>query len=467
MLRASAVAEKAGVPSVSIVATPFIRQAGIIAKGLGMPGLSIAEYPGVPMTDSPETVSEKAATHLVEPIVQGLARSGVTDKKAEATTVINARDIVFRGTLAEVQDHFIAREWSDGLPIIPPTLATVLAFLRYTDRQPDEVLGVLSPDNRQATVWNVAVNGVMAGCRPEYMPILLAVVDAILNPEFRFEDAGATPGWEPLITLSGPLIKQLDFNCGAGVMRMGRQANSSVGRFLRLYMRNVAGFRILPTGSDKGSIAGSFHVVLAENEAAVAGIGWQPFSADQGFAAADNVVTVQSVVSVSPPIYSAGDNAESHMQVLAEAIGDETRLRCFGAHAKGRYWPLLVLGPAVAAAIASSGWSKDDIRRYLYEKLKIRASLSERYAWHAGITSLSLKEQVRLGILEPHFAQSDDPDREVPVMIKPEWLGIVISGDPGRNQSKAYINNHIHGQRVSSRVQLPKAWDELRSGRAS
>ncbi|MBI4190393.1 MAG: hypothetical protein HY525_07620 [Betaproteobacteria bacterium] len=465
MLRASAAAEKAGVPSVSIVATPFMKQAAVIAKGLGMPNLSIAEYPGVPMTDSQEVVREKTAAHLVQQIVRGLAHLESVAEKAEPGIRDGVRAVVFRGTLAEVQDHFIAQQWSDGLPIIPPTLAAVSAFLRYTDRELEEVIGVLPPENRQATVWNVAVNGVMAGCRPEYMPILLAIVDAILDPEFHFEDAGATPGWEPLVILSGPLIEQLDFNCGAGVMRIGRQANSSIGRFLRLYIRNVAGSRILPTGSDKGSIAGSFHVVLAENESAVAELGWQPFSVDQGFAAGENVVTVQSVVSVSPPIYSGGFTAESHMEVIAEALGDETRLRCFGGHGNGRYFPLLLLGPAIAEVIVRSGWSKNDIRRYLYDRLKIRAGLSERYAWHAGLTSFSLEEKVRLGILEPRYASSADPNREVPVMIKPEWLGIVVSGDPGRNQSKAYINNHIHGQRVSRLVRLPRAWNELRRER--
>ncbi len=455
MLRASAVAEKAGVPSVSIVSTPFMKQAAVIARGLGLPDLSIAEYPGVPMTDSAQTVREKTAAQLVEQIVKGLASLVPMAAGKEPPASTGARSVVFRGTLAEVQEHFLAQQWSDGLPVMPPTPAAVAAFLRHTDRDPGEVLGVLPPENRQATVWNIAVNGVMAGCRPEYMPILLAIVEAVLDPDFHIEDAGSTPGWEPLIILSGPLIRTLDFNDGAGVMRMGRQANTSIGRFLRLYIRNVAGSRILPSGSDKGSIAGSFHVVLAENEAAVAELGWQPFSVDQGFVAGDSVVTVQSVVSVSPPIYTGGDTAESHMQVITEALADETRLRCFGAHLTGCYFPLLVLGPAIAEAIARSGWRKDDIRRYVADRLKIRVGLAERYAWHAGLTSFSIAGQVRLGIIGPQFGGADDPEREIPVMIRPERLGIVLSGDPGRNQSRAYINNHVQGQRVSRRVRSP------------
>lgn len=454
-------------PSVSIVATQFMTQAAVIAKGLGMSNLRIAEYPGVPMTDSQEALRHKTSMHLIQQIVEGLTHLE-SEPGPEALGMRGGmHDIVFRGTLAEVQDYFIAQQWSDGLPIVPPTLAAVSAFMRYTDRAPEEIVGVLPPENRQATVWNVAVNGVMAGCRPEYMPILLAIIEVIQDPEFRLEDAGSTPGWEPLVILNGPLIQQLDFNCGAGVMRIGRQANSSIGRFLRLYIRNVAGCRILPADSDKGSIAGNFHVVLAENEAAVAELGWKPFSVEQGFAAGENVVTVQSVVSVSPPIYTGGSAADSHMEVIAEVLGDEMRYWCCTGFNQGRWFPLLVLGPAIAAAIAGSGWSKDDIRHYLYEKIKIRAGLAEHYAWHIGLTSLSLEKQVQLGILQPHYATSKDPNREVPVIIKPEWLGIVVSGDPGRNQSKAYINNHIHGQRISRAVRLPRDWNNLLPKKAS
>src|SRR5690606_28807769 len=115
------------------------------------------------------------------------------------------REIVFRGDLEEVNDHFYRAGWSDGLPIVPPTIDRVERFLRYTDRAPDEVIGVCPPENREATIWNTAVTGVMAGCRPEYMPVLIAIVEAITQPEFRLQDAGSTPGWEPVVTVSGEI----------------------------------------------------------------------------------------------------------------------------------------------------------------------------------------------------------------------------------------------------------------------
>jgi hypothetical protein len=377
------------------------------------------------------------------------------------------RDIVFRGTLADVQEHFHAQHWTDGLPIIPPTIDRVEEFLHFIDRSADEDLGVLLPERRHATIWNVAVNGVMAGCRPEYMPILVAIAEAIADPDFRIEDGGSTPGWEPLVTLNGPLIKELDFNSGPGVMRVGSQANTSIGRFLRLYMRNVPGLR--PGETDKGTIGAGFNVVLAENEDACAELGWLPYSVEQGFAAGENVVTVRSVVAVSPPVYSGGHQGEGHARVLARYIGSSQLVfwSLFAALIYRKWFPLFVLSPMVAGVLARDGWSKADLRRYLYENARVRAGDLEEYVRGSGITGqtedYSLQGEVEHGA-PAHYAESDDPDRMVRAFFSPESIGIIVAGDPARNQSRAYMNNHEQGPPVSKRVQLPARWTELRAG---
>lgn len=454
-MRASSVAEKAGVPAVSVVATGFLRQAQAIAKALGAEGMAIAEYPGVPLTDSREELRNKVEQSIIEDVIKGLT----TQAKGSVKPVEpQPRDIVFTGTLREVQEHFHKNLWSDGLPVIPPTIEEVQRFLAFTERGPDEVVGILMPENRQATIWNVAVNGVMAGCRPEYMPILIAAVEAIADPEFRVEDAGSTPGWEPLIVLSGPIIKQLDFNYGAAVMRIGRQANSSVGRFLRLYLRNVAGLRIPPGATDKGSIAQNFNVVLAENEDAVAELGWQPYSVDRGFKAGDNVVTVLSSVGSTLPTYTAGDTALEHLETLADLFVRALVSWSLGWIAEARGYPLIILGPAVASIIARGGFSKDDIKHYLYEHMTTTATYVEKLAIERG-TSFTFRDYVERGVISPEYCQSDDPQRPVPIFTRPDWISIVVSGDPGRNQSKAYAQNHKQGMPVSKKVVLPVDWE--------
>ncbi|MDO8672327.1 MAG: UGSC family (seleno)protein, partial [Dehalococcoidia bacterium] len=189
MVRASIEAEKAGIRTCSIVAGAFAPQARAVSQAMGFSNLALAEYPGVILFDRAEEFQERVAGAVVDQIVDSLARSlEMTVVEAEP----GPRDIVFAGTLDEVQEHFHKKLWSDGLPVIPPTIERVERFLRFTDRSPEEVLGRLPPEKREATVWNVAVNGVMSGCRPEYMPILLAIVEAISEPVWRIEDAGST-----------------------------------------------------------------------------------------------------------------------------------------------------------------------------------------------------------------------------------------------------------------------------------
>ena len=198
-------------------------------------------------------------------------------------------DIVFEGTFDEVNRFYYENDWSDGLPIVPPTPDRVAQFLRFCDRPAQTELGVLLPDKRRATVWNVAVNGVMAGCRPEYMPILVALVEAMADPRYGVEHSGNTPGAETLIILNGPLIKELGFNYEQGALRDGVQANTTIGRFWRLYLRNVAGF--LHHRTDKGTFGNTWRVVLAENEDALRRIGWTTIAADEGVPGG-NAVTI-------------------------------------------------------------------------------------------------------------------------------------------------------------------------------
>ncbi|MBI2906631.1 MAG: hypothetical protein HYX92_03125 [Chloroflexi bacterium] len=442
-MRASAATERTGIPSVSLVASGFVQQAHAIAKALGAENLPVAEYPGVPMIDSNEELRNKVERALVNHVIKGVTAS-VTDSTKPVEP--GPRDVIFKGALDEVQEHFHKNLWTDGLPIIPPTLNRLEEFLRFTDRSPDEVIGVLLPENREATAWNVAVNGVMAGCRPEYMPVLVAIVEAIAEPDFRIEDAGSTPGWEPLVIVNGSIVKELDFNYGSGVMRVGRRANTSIGRFLRLYMRNVPGLRIPPGATDKGSIAQTFNVVLAEDEDAVAELGWDPFSVDRGFKPGENVVTVQSVVSTSPPCYSGGHTPVEHLQTIVEVIGRTMAYKTPSAIHQGRLYPLFVVSPSVAGVLARGGWTKNRIREYLFENIRAPASLIERVAWGQGETDFHLPKE---------YCQSMDPDRLIPVLFKPEWIGIVVSGDPGRNQSKGYVQNHKQGPPVSKKIAQP------------
>jgi hypothetical protein len=462
-MRACKTAEETGVPAFAVVSTGFLRQAHASARSLGIEGACIAEYPGVIPTDSREQLEKKVRDVVVSNLLEGFAAP--LEEPTAAAVEPAPRDVVFTGSFDAVQDRFHDHLWSDGLPVVPPTLDRVDAFMSFTRREPEEVLGVLHPERRAATVWSVAVNGVMAGCRPEYMPVLLAVAEAIADPEFRLEDAGSTPGWEPLVILSGPIAAQLEFNTAGGLMRVGPQPNTSIGRFLRMYMRNVAGWRTPPGTTDKCSIGSTFNVALAEDETMIEELGWPSFRADLGFAPKDNVVTVQSVVAISPPIYSGGDTPEQLMEPISHLMATTMGPWSFTGLWYGRQHPLLLLSPAVARAFAACGWGKDEIRRQLFDEVTIEARWLERYPFHVAGADDSLARRVAEGLLPAMYAESDDPERPIPLLRRPEWTKIVVAGDPGRNQSKVYVNNHEQGPPVSKRVVLLEDFEARVSAR--
>ena len=468
MLRASAEAEKAGIPSVTLVGSAFMKQAAFVAKGIGMP-FAIAEYPGAPMVDSEDEIRAKVEKHLLPAIIEGLT-AGVTAPPPPEEAEPEPGSVVLRGTYNEVQETFLAKLWSDGLPIVPPTRENVDAFLRFTDRSADEIVAVLPQEGREATILSIAINAVMAGCRPEYMPVLIAVVEAISHPKFRIEDAGSTPSWEPLVIVSGPISRALDFNHGAGLMKIGRQANSSVGRFLRLYLRNICGYRIAPGDGDKGSIGFTFNVAMAEDEAWASDIGWPTFGEDMGFSADDNAVTVQSVVQITAPTYSSGAVARGHVQQFADAMGRAFSYWAYTGMKRGVWHSIIVIGPSIAKVIARE-MSKDDVRKYLWQNATMPASLMLNFARQTGGLELDFKRLSDEGYISKDYVASDYPDRPVRIFVNPEDIGIVVAGDPGRNQSRGYMANHEQGARTSQRITLPRNWEcllaEARRSRAT
>lgn len=448
MLRACATAEQTGVPSIAIVSTGFVHQAKGAAKALGIEGVAIVEYPGLIPMDSDEEFTAKMTDFVLPGVSAGFTR--VIDRPdAIAEPVLG--EIVFRGTLDEVLDHYHSMQWTDGLPIVPPTRARVDRFLAECDRDASEVIGILPPEQREATVESVAVNAVMAGCRPEYMPIALAAVEAIADPGFRLQDAGSTPSWEPLVVTSGEMNKRFGFNSEGGAMRLNVQPNSSVGRFVRLFIRNVARFVPPPGTTDKASIGYSFNAAMAENEDATAALGWDPYRVDQGFGIDDDVVTVQSVVAISPPVYCGGD-AASAIEPLTYFMTTTCGPWAYTGVRFARWHPIILMSPSVAVTFARDGWSKADIGRHLYERCLLPAGLLEHYAFHAAGQDQPFAELVERGAAPPLYAESDDPARLVPVLRAAEWVRIVVGGDPNRNQCRIYVNNHEQGAPISRRV---------------
>ena len=450
-----------------ILAQGFERTCAAMAKLFGYP-VRTAFFPGVVMTTPEDAFRDYTLGPVLTGIVRGLTvdeQDAVTAAGGGASSEPAPEMIVMRGTIDEVQERFHHEGWTDGLPVIPPTIERVNDFLRFTDRPPHEVIGVLDPAGRQSTPWNVAANGVMAGCKPEYMPILIAIAEALSDPEWQLRNAGGTPGWEPLVVVSGRFVDELDFNYLQGALRAGRRANSTVGRFLRMYMRNVGGLRPPPGQvdgvTDKGTFGLNFNVALAENDQAVSQLGWPPYRVDRGFKPADNVVTLLSMAGISHPIYTGGATAEEHLESIAKIFTETIGRWVMTGLIYNRFNPILIISPNIAGVMAQSGYDKAKIRKYLYENCWVRAGDAIKFAHEIGTTDFDLERYVSDG-LPAHYIESNDPDRMIRICLREEWTEIVVSGDPDRNQSRVYVP-HCFGAPQSRLVRFPEGWQTLRS----
>jgi hypothetical protein len=447
--RASVLVEKLGIPTVTVLCDGFVQQGKLTAKGLGMPHLPHAVHPGHVNFVTREELDANVAGPMMQQVIDGLT---VQPPEAEFEPEPDKRDIVFSGSFEEVNDHFLLKEWSDGLPVVPPTIEKVEEFLRFTDRDPDKVLGTLLPESREATIWSIAVNGVMSGCRPEYMPVLIAIVEGMLDPVFGHEHLGHTPGTETLIIVGGDMVKQLGFNSGQAALRTGFQANTSIGRFWRMYMRNGCGF--IPHKTDKGCFGGNFRIVLAENEDAVAERGWPTHGVDEGFQAGANIVTITSCTEMTQAIEVGDPSAEQILRNIEARMADNHMFIQFFFRGMVTR-PTVVLTPAILKVLTEQGWTKQAVREHFYENAKLRVSRL------SGMIVERFYRGIRAGSWPEQLGTSMDLDRDIQMVSSPEDFIIVVAGDPDRDHVMIGSGNGYIGFPVTKPVRLPENWDAL------
>lgn len=434
----------------TVVCSGFLTQGRFTAKGLEMPNLPYVVHQGHVNLVTDEQLEATCKGKMLEQVIEGLTR-----QPAEAGFVAEPgqRDTIFEGTYDEIQEYFLEKEWSEGLPIVPPTIERVERFLKFTDRKPDEILGKLLPDNREATVWNVAVNGVMSGCRPEYMPVLVALVEAMADPDFGVEHLGHTPGTETLIVVNGPIIKDLGFNYKQAALRPGFQANTSIARFWRMMLRNVAGF--IPHKTDKGCFGGNYRIVLAENEDACQQLGWKPMSVDMGFQPGENVVTISSCTEMTQAIEVGAPTAEEILKNIEARMADNHLFVQFFFRGM-RTRPTIILTPAIAKVMADAGYDKQKVKQHFYENAKLwvdRLSGMIVNRFYKGIDAGNWPEQL---------GTTKDLNRYIQMASEPDDFFIVVSGDPDRDHVMICAQNGYIGYPVSRKIQLPDVWEAMR-----
>lgn len=303
---------------------------------------------------------------------------------------------------------------TDGLPVVPPTPERVLRMLAGTRRDPQEVVAVVPPNMAPATVEKVAANAVMAGCRPEYLPVVIAALEAVCTDAFNIHGVQATTwGATPVIVVNGPIRHRLGMNMGVGALGHGNRANAAIGRALKLTLRNVGGAR--PGGIERSTLGsmGKFGVCFAEWEERSP---WPPLSVGRGFAPGEDVVTV---FALEGGPHGIADQTSRSARALAGSLG--LGVECVWhpkAHGFGDI--LLVICPEHADTLARDGWSKDDVRARIQEitSRPVRDLLADAESGE-GIAP------ARFG---PGGPTEDQLDLRVPKFRSPESIHIAVAG---------------------------------------
>ncbi len=336
----------------------------------------------------------------------------------EESVVLQDGDVLEVGASPEaLYSLFEKLGWSDGLPIVPPTPERVRWMLSGTKLPPDQIIARLPPRFGMATVEKIAINAVIAGGKPEYLPVIIAAVEAMAQPQYNLAAIQATthPA-TPLLLVNGPIRQRINLNSRAGVFGPGWRANATIGRAIRLILLNIGGG--IPGITDQSTMGSpaKYTYCMAENEEENP---WTPFHVERGFDATTSTVTV---FGAEPP-HNLNDHVSDNPKALLTVMADGmAKLGTNNTYATLVTEMLLVLGPEHAATIAQAGWTKDDIRYFLYESARQsmkRIKIGGMWGMHRW----------------PRWFEALDDDALVPVVSTPQRIFIVVAGGKGKHSA--------------------------------
>ena len=444
----------------------FIHDAESAAKDNGMPAIRIVTVPSENYYRARVSVEEMrpVASGAIDAIITALTlplnQEEVKPKPIPKEDTKKPVRITAKSSTAayeKLNQMFYENRWSDGLPVVPPTKEAVKRMLSGTTRSPDEVLGKVAIKNGVATIEKIAVNSVMAGAKPEYLPVIIAAMEALLDKDYDLNHMQASTGSNtPVIIVNGSLAKELNINSGIGYLGHGSRANNTIGRAVRLCLINLG--HVWPQVNDMGLTgreAAFGNYTFAENEEDSP---WKPYHVDQGFKAEDSTVTVSSMMWN----LRQGPGGAVTVHTPQEAL--QTLLKIFidmgypTTPAKTWLWSknyIVAMDPGLARGLHKLGYKKSDIKLWLYEKARIPYSdFTER-------EKRALKIAIADGKISPQVVSNDQLKEggTIPVVGSPDKIHIVVAGGmPGYTGVWCYPGpNYGHQTKLIRGATLTKA----------
>lgn len=346
--------EKKGIPAVSIITTPFIRDAKASAEMFGYPGVRRIVIPHpigyAAQKDTPAKITAAYAeiiNALIVPLTEDESRTGV--QKA-----LKRNRILCKGTVDDVYKTFMKMGMNDGLPIIPPTEERVKEMLLGTSHSPDEVIGKMPPELWEVTVEKVAINAVMTGCLPEYMPVLLAMAEALIDPKTDTASyARSTSSFAFWSVVNGSIAKEIGMNAKNNALGPGNRANATIGRAIRMFLINLGGSE--PGVNDMSSMGNAlkYGFSFAENEDESP---WEPYHVTRGFRKEESTITVFRSWGFRPTSVSAGnDLGLANIAWNAQVLGGGM---------------VILMDPLLSRQLAERGITKKNVQEFIYQSLQ-------------------------------------------------------------------------------------------------
>ena len=350
---------------------------------------------------------------------------------------IQSRRVAVDASFDAIQDYYEQQGWTDGLPVVPATEDLVRKMLLPYGQNPSTSLGVVQPRNAEVTLEKIAINAVMAGCKPEHFPVVVASVRAALQPGFNIASVQATTGGAaPAVIVNGPVAKRLGINGDSGCFGPGYRANAAIGRALRLFVRNVAG--LVPGEMDKATLAlpARYTFCFAENEERSP---WEPRHVELGHDPTDSTVTLMGVRGIYTIMESTSPTG---IQVLRTLVGSLRTIGMSNYYQTGTGAQMaLVLCPEHAAEIHASGLSKRDVREYVFQNARMPLGRLKDIA-HYGNRNW------------PKWIDETDPDTMIPMVGSADDVLVIVAGGDGRHS--AWLAGWGVTRMVSQVIETPR-----------
>jgi hypothetical protein len=385
------------------------------ARALGYPDLAIAVIPhpfGIRTRAEIRSIAEACVGDVARLLCEGPSSSSATPSiGADHARVRPLTLVAAPADIEEFNRFAYEHKWSDGLPAVPPTAERVAQMLRHTPLARDQVVARMAPALGEATVERIAVNAVLAGCRSEYLPVLIAAAEAVADPAFNLAATQATTNPAAVwLIVNGPVARRLEVNGGNNCLGPGAWANATLGRALRLMLQNIGG--ALPGEMDRATHGqpGKYIFCCAENEEASP---WAPLHVERGFAPHRSAVTVVAALGTWNMNTHAKDSGD-----LLRVIADTMAFPCSSDYVCGGQ-PWVMLSPEHAQILHRDGLSKTDVKRRLWEQSKL------------AVNRLAAKDVGRVQDARRAELGTMTAATLVPISVTPQDICLLVAGGPG------------------------------------